>query len=339
MRPSALNFAGLTGPGMREFTDATIPELSNRCEGEARLSLVSAQRLGASLMWEITEDRGWYPMSVETKQAADPSISQLSSQVSRLIRDELRQAEKSSSNRRNTLGSEPGCSASRGCWRSSARRGYRCGGGGAVAGVGGVGRRADCRRRVVRLGGHRRDSRAKPRKRGHPGAAEDRRNREGRHSRVERRAPWEDLIRCLPNLDLTPASTTFSATSRHPKRVGRHGRSLVGKLDVKERAKDKAAETKERVVEGADGGARRDGAEGQGAVDSGARDRRTHGRSRRVAATPLSWPHPDDSPALDGGDASYCRPCLSAPHCSGADHRSVVPWLATLSIAKEPPTS
>jgi VIT1/CCC1 family predicted Fe2+/Mn2+ transporter len=48
-------------------------------------------------MWEITQDRGDV-MSVESKQAADPSIgelmSQLSSQVSRLIRDELRLAEK-----------------------------------------------------------------------------------------------------------------------------------------------------------------------------------------------------------------------------------------------------
>jgi Flp pilus assembly protein TadB len=50
-------------------------------------------------MWEITqEDRGWYVMNVESKQAADPStrelMGQLSSQVSRLIRDEMRLAEK-----------------------------------------------------------------------------------------------------------------------------------------------------------------------------------------------------------------------------------------------------
>jgi len=49
-------------------------------------------------MWEISQDRGVYLMSVESKQVADPSIgelmSQLSSQVSRLIRDELRLAEK-----------------------------------------------------------------------------------------------------------------------------------------------------------------------------------------------------------------------------------------------------
>jgi Flp pilus assembly protein TadB len=49
-------------------------------------------------MWEISQDRGVYVMSVESKQAADPSIGelmgQLSSQVSRLIRDELRLAEK-----------------------------------------------------------------------------------------------------------------------------------------------------------------------------------------------------------------------------------------------------
>src|SRR4051794_18179430 len=50
-------------------------------------------------MWEITqEDRGWYVMNVESKQAADPStrelMGQLSSQVSRLIRDEMRLAQK-----------------------------------------------------------------------------------------------------------------------------------------------------------------------------------------------------------------------------------------------------
>jgi preprotein translocase subunit Sss1 len=54
---------------------------------------------GALLIGESTrKDRGWYAMSVETKQATDPSISELMSplslQVSRLIRDEMRPAEK-----------------------------------------------------------------------------------------------------------------------------------------------------------------------------------------------------------------------------------------------------
>lgn len=78
--------------------DAGIRELPNRCRREARLSLVSVLPRGASLKWEITQDRGWYVMSVETKQSSEPSIgelmSQLSSQVSRLIRDELRLAER-----------------------------------------------------------------------------------------------------------------------------------------------------------------------------------------------------------------------------------------------------
>ena len=49
-------------------------------------------------MWENFYERGWYAMSVEAKQTVDPStgelLSQLSSQVSRLIRDEMRLAEK-----------------------------------------------------------------------------------------------------------------------------------------------------------------------------------------------------------------------------------------------------
>ena len=49
-------------------------------------------------MWENFYKRGWYAMSIESKQTVDPStgelLSQLSSQVSRLIRDEMRLAEK-----------------------------------------------------------------------------------------------------------------------------------------------------------------------------------------------------------------------------------------------------
>jgi hypothetical protein len=113
-------------PALQEFADATIRELPNRCRGEAHPSLGSAQQPGASLIWEITQrDMGWCAMSVETKQAADSSIgelmSQLSSQVSRLIRDELRLAEKEFQQSAKHAGIGPGYSASRACWRSLAR--------------------------------------------------------------------------------------------------------------------------------------------------------------------------------------------------------------------------
>ena len=92
------NFSGLTMPGMRASAAPGVQALSNRCQREARLSLVSLFPRGASLKWEITQDRGWYVMSVESKHVADSSIGelmgQLSSQVSRLIRDELRLAER-----------------------------------------------------------------------------------------------------------------------------------------------------------------------------------------------------------------------------------------------------
>jgi Flp pilus assembly protein TadB len=84
-------------PDMHEFRRDNC-RLSNRCERDAPVTWVSVPRPGASLWWEISQDRGVYVMSVESKQAADPSIGelmgQLSSQVSRLIRDELRLAEK-----------------------------------------------------------------------------------------------------------------------------------------------------------------------------------------------------------------------------------------------------
>jgi hypothetical protein len=79
---------------MRQFR-----RLSNCCKSEAHPSPgFSTQQPGASLMWEITQDRGWCVMSIESKPAADASIGelmrQLSAQTSRLIRDEMRLAQK-----------------------------------------------------------------------------------------------------------------------------------------------------------------------------------------------------------------------------------------------------
>jgi hypothetical protein len=86
-------------PALQGFVDAPIPgAIQPLQKRSAPVTGVSVLRPGASLKWEITLDRGWYAMSVESKQAAEPSISelmsQLSSQVSRLIRDELRLAER-----------------------------------------------------------------------------------------------------------------------------------------------------------------------------------------------------------------------------------------------------
>jgi hypothetical protein len=82
---------------------ASYPTVTNQKRSRHRRRVgsrpgVSVLRPGASLKWENTQDRGWYAMSVEPNRATDASIGelmgQLSSQTSRLIRDEMRLAQK-----------------------------------------------------------------------------------------------------------------------------------------------------------------------------------------------------------------------------------------------------
>jgi hypothetical protein len=98
-----------TEQSILKFSDATIAALSNRCEGEAipsphRYPARNEQVFGLSppghhcLGVKTEPTRGRYAMSLETKPATGASIgelmSQLSSQTSRLIRDEMRLAQK-----------------------------------------------------------------------------------------------------------------------------------------------------------------------------------------------------------------------------------------------------
>ena len=95
---SARVAVGLIQPALRRFADPTTLELSNRCEGEACLSLVSDGSATGITAQGAKQVKGWCAMSVESKPAANASVgelmSQLSAQTSRLVRDEMRLAQK-----------------------------------------------------------------------------------------------------------------------------------------------------------------------------------------------------------------------------------------------------
>ena len=115
----------LFGFQCRNRDAAVISLCPKRVRNTAAGICVSNPRARASL-WDRATNEGLVTMTVESKPAADASLgellSQLSAQTSRLVRDELRLAQKEFQESAKHAGSAPGCSASLGYWPSWASR-------------------------------------------------------------------------------------------------------------------------------------------------------------------------------------------------------------------------
>src|SRR5579875_980785 len=155
-------------------------------------------------------------MSLEAKPKSDASIgelmAQLSSQLSRLVRDEMRLAQKEFQQSAKHAGAGAGLLSTAGLLAffgvasliAAANRRRRAG----IAGVGGRTDRRRCTADSVRFGGAVQQEASR---RGHPRCAANHGQHEEGHPGSEGRQPWPDLSR-----DRTPASATSNPTSSAP---------------------------------------------------------------------------------------------------------------------------
>ena len=197
-------------------------------------------------------------MTVESKPAADASIgellSQLSAQTSRLVRDELRLAQKEFQQSAKHAGIGAGLFSVAGLL---AFLGLVTLIGAAVAALSlvlPVWAAAVIVAAVLFLvAGVAALIGSTSGRRGHSGSTPDGRNGESRHRGSEGSTPWPHLIPTAPSRVPTRASKTSRPTLEQTRNeLGQTVEALADKLDVKGRAKEKAAETKEQVVEKAD---------------------------------------------------------------------------------------